>query len=271
MKNFHKILSILMIVFLCVFLFAADASFAKKKKKGAVELDIQVRDGFHIIGLLDVPKKTTVKNKVPLVIFLHSIGEDSTEWGTFPSTVKDQLKVATLSINLRGHGKSILNKNSRKIYWQNFQDKDFKKFPYDVIDVLKYIKEQYPEIDSSKIAIVGASLGANTALMSGSYGVNAKTIVMLSPMLNYKGFDLRLPIVKYGNRPLLFMVSKKDVYPYKSCIELIKFAQGKKMLKTYPYGGSGVNLIKFQPDAKPLIINWIKASLFPQPQKAKKS
>jgi len=271
MKKMNKILSFLLIVFLCVFLFTADASFAKKKKKGAVKLDIQVRDGFHIIGLLDVPKKTTVKNKVPLVVFLHSIGEDSTEWGTFPSTVKEQLNVATLNINLRGHGKSVLNKNSRKVYWQNFQDKDFKKFPYDVIDVLKYVKEQYPEIDSSKVAIVGASLGANTALMTGSYGISAKTIIMLSPMLNYKGYDLRLPIVKYGNHPLLFMVSKKDVYPYQSCIELIKFAQGKKLLKTYPYGGSGVNLIKFQPDAKPLIINWIKESLFPQSQKAKKS
>ncbi|OGI02833.1 MAG: hypothetical protein A2104_01530 [Candidatus Melainabacteria bacterium GWF2_32_7] len=271
MNKLSKILSILLIVFLCVFLFAADASFAKKKKKGAVELDIQVRDGFHIIGLLDVPKKTTVKNKAPLVIFLHSIGKDYTEWGTFPSIVKDQLNIATLNINLRGHGKSVLNKNSRKVYWQNFQNKDFEKYPYDVIDVLKYIKEQYPEIDSSKVAFVGASLGANTALMSGSYGVNAKTIVMLSPMLNYKGYDLRLPVVKYGNHPLLFMVSKKDIYPYKSCIELIKFAQGKKLLKVYPYGGTGVNLIKFQPDAKPLIINWIKESLFPQPQKEKKS
>lgn len=269
MNNFHKILSFLLIIFLCVFLFTADASFAKKKKKGPVEVDIPVRDGFHIIGQLDIPKKTTVKNKVPLVVFLHSIGEDSAEWGTFPSTVQEQLKVATLNVNLRGHGKSVLNKNSRKVYWQNFQDKDFRKLPYDIVDVLKYIKEQYPEIDSSKVALIGTSLGANTALMTGSYGVNAKTIIMLSPMLNYKGFDLRLPIVKYGNHPLLFMVSKKDRYPYQSCIELIKFAQGKKLLKAYPYGGSGVNLVKFQPDAKPLIINWIKESLFPQPQKVK--
>jgi len=270
MNNFRKISVFLLIIFLFFFLFAADTSFAKKKKKGAVEIDVQVRDGFHIIGQLDIPAKTTVKNKVPMVVFLHSIGEDHTEWGTFPAEIKAQLKVATLNLDLRGHGKSLLNKNSRKVYWQNFQTKDFKVFPYDVVDVLKYIKEQYPEIDSSKVAIVGTSLGANTALMTGSYGVNAKTIIMLSPMLNYKGFDLRLPIVKYGNHPLLFVVSKKDRYPYQSCLELIKFAQGKKQLKVYPYGGNGVNLIKFQPDAKPLIINWIKESLFPQPQKEKK-
>jgi predicted esterase len=254
-----------------VFLFTADASFAKKKKKGPVEVDIQVRDGFHIIGQLDIPKKTTVKNKVPLILFLHSIGADSAEWGTFPASVKDQLHLATLNIDMRGHGKSNLNKNSRKIYWQNFTNKDYQKFPYDVVDVLKYIKTQYPEIDSSKVAIIGTNLGANTALMSGSYGVNAKTIIMLSPMLQYKGFDLRLPIVKYGNHPLLFMASKKDKYPYQSCLELIKFAQGKKLLKVYPSGGNGVELLKFQSDAKPLIVNWLKENLFPQPKKVKKS
>lgn len=262
MSNMRKILSILLIAFLCVFMLNIDVSFAKKKKKGAVELDVQTRDGFHIISKLDIPKKTTVKNKVPLVVFMHSIGEDSTEWGTFPETLKDSLHVATLRIDFRGHGKSLVNKRGRKVYWQNFQDVEYKKFPYDVIDTLNYVKTQYPEIDSSKVAFVGASLGANIALMTGSYGVNAKTIVMLSPMLNYKGFDLRLPIVKYGNHPLLFMASKKDRYPYDSCIELIKFAQGKKMLKTYPYGGDGVDLVRFQPDAKPLITNWIRESLF---------
>jgi len=260
-NNFRKILSILLIVFLCIFLINTDASFAKRKKKGPVEVDVQVRDGFHIIAQLDIPKKTNVKNKVPLVIFLHSIGEDSTEWGTFPANIKEQLKVATLNLDLRGHGKSILNKHSRKVYWENFQDKDYKKLPYDVVDVLKYIKDQYPEVDASRIAIIGTSLGANTALMAGSYGINAKTIIMLSPMLEYKGFDLRLPIVQYGNHPLLFMVSQKDKYPYKSCLELTKFTQGKKMLKVYPFGGDGIDLIKFQPDAKSLIINWIKESL----------
>ena len=244
-----------------MFLINTDASFAKKKKKGPVELDIQTRDGFHIIGMLAKPPKTTVKHKVPLVIFLHSIGEDSTEWGTFPAEVKEKLKVATLTLDLRGHGKSILNKNSRKIYWQNFQNKDYKKFPYDIVDVIKYLKDQYPELDSSKTALVGTSLGANVALISGSYGLDIKTVIMLSPMLNYKGFDLRLPIVKYGNHPLLFIVSKKDKYPYDSCLELIKFVQGKKMLKVYPYGGTGVTLIKFQPDAKPLILDWLKESL----------
>lgn len=246
---------------MCLCLFSADASFAKKKKKGAVEVDIQVRDGFHVVGLLDIPKKTTIKNKAPLVVFLHSIGKDSNEWGNFPASVKDQLNVATLNLNARGHGKSILNKNGRKVYWQNLREKEYKKMPYDVVDVLKYIKEQYPEIDSTKVAFVGVSMGANTGLMTGSYGANVKTIIMISPMLSYKGFDLRLPIVKYGNHPLLFMVSKKDNYPYTSCLELIKFAQGKKMLKVYPFGGDGVNLIKFQPDAKPYIINWLKECL----------
>lgn len=270
MNNFRKILSLLLIVFLCLCLFSADESFAKKKKKGSVEITVPVRDGFNIVGKLDIPHKTTIKNKVPLVVFLHSIGADTTEMGTFPAEISQQMRTATLVIDQRGHGKSILNKKSKKMYWQNMPDKEYKKLPFDLIDVLKYIKEQYPEIDSSKVAFIGTGLGATTSLMAGSYGANAKTIILISPMLNYKGFDLRLPIVGYGNHPLLFIASKKDKYSYESCVELIKFAQGKKQLKAYPKGGDGAVLIKFQPDAKPLIINWLKEGLLSKSPKTLK-
>ncbi len=269
MKNIYKILLILLIICGSVFLLNTDTSFAKKKKKGPVQLDIQTRDGFHITGQLDIPKNASVKNRVPLVVFLHSIGKDSNEWGTFPSEINSGLGVATLAIDFRGHGKSIINKNSKKVYWQYFKTAEFKKYPYDIVDVLKDIKEHYPEIDTSKIAVAGTSLGANMGLMAGSLGINAKTIIMFSPMLDYKGYDLRLSIVKYGNHPLLFIVSKKDSYPYSSCLELIKFAQGKKLLKVYPWGGDGIKLLKFQPDCKPLIKNWIKESLIDKNAKSK--
>jgi len=261
MKNSKKLFLFFIALVFCGLIIFPSTSFAKKKQKGPVEIDVQVRDGFHIVANLDIPKRPDKKTRLPLVIFMHSIGQNTNEWGAFPTEVKDKLNVATLNINLRGHGKSIVNKNSRKVYWQNFQQKEFEKIPYDIIDVLKYVKDQYPEIETSRTAIVGSGLGANMALISGSNGISVKTIVMLSPMLNYKGYDLRLPIVKYGNHPLLFMVSKQDTYPYKSCLELIKFAQGKKMLKVYPYGGTGVMLLKFQPDAKPLVVNWVKDGL----------
>jgi len=262
MKKLYKILLLFLIICISILMLNTDASFAKKKKKGPVELEITTRDGFHIKGQLDIPPKTSVKNRVPLVIFLHSIGSDHNEWGTYPSEIKTGLRAATLCFDFRGHGKSILNKRNKKVYWEYLKLEEYKKYPYDIIDVLKFIKEQYPEIDSSNIAIVGANLGANMGLMAGSLGVNAKTIIMFSPMLDYKGYDLRLSIVKYGVHPLLMMVSKQDTYSYHSSVELIKFAQGKKLLKAYPNGGNGVNLLKFQPDCKPLVTNWIKDSLY---------
>lgn len=266
MNKFYRLFFIIIIAVMCVLLLNANETIAKKSKKGPSQVDVQIKDGIHIISEIDIPKEAKVKNKVPLVVFLHSIGRDSTEWGPFPEMVKKQLNVATLTIDFRGHGKSNFNAKGKKVYWQYFTEKSYKKFPDDVLDVLNYVKKQYPEIDITKIALVGSSLGANTALMTGSYSaikkdVNISTIIMLSPMLNYKGFDLRLPIVRYGEKPLLFMVSRKDNYSYNSCTELIKFAQGKKMLKVYPSGGDGVALIKFKEDAGSLIINWIKDSL----------
>lgn len=269
MNKFIRFIFVVLIAVMCTLLLSVEDSVAKKKKRGPVELDIQVKDGFHLIGQLDIPKKAKVKNKVPLVVFLHSIGNDSTEWGSFPLIVKETVNVATLTLDFRGHGKSIRNGKNKKVYRQYFSDKSYKKFPDDVLDVLKYIRKEYPEIDCSKIALTGSNLGANMGLMAGSYSIKdesitVKTIIMISPLLKYKGFDLRLPIVRYGKNPLLLLVSKKDNYSYQSCLELVKFAQGKKSVKVYPFGGNGVSLIKFQKEAGILIIDHLKTELFPE-------
>jgi len=249
-------------ILVCIFLFAVNPAFAAKKKK-PVELEITSYDGFKLGATLDVPNYATIENKAPLVIFLHSICKSQIGWNDFPKEVKVHLDVATLNVDLRGHGKSIRNKNNKRLYWQKLKLSDFKKMPEDITEVLKYIEKEYPEIDSGNIAIIGSSLGATVGLMAASYETkeNIKTVIMLSPMLEYKGFDLRLPIVKYGNHPLLFIVSEKDKYPYESSQELIKFPQGKKLLKAYPFGGHGEDLLVFQPESRNFIFKWLEASL----------
>ncbi len=258
MKNF-KIKIFCCLVFVSILCFNSTCVYSAKKIKETEPIEIEVPsfDGFYIAGNLDLPTYATVSNKAPLVIFLHSLGATSISWGNYPRKFK-KLGMATLTIDLRGHGKSIKNKDNKNKYWQHFKTADFKKYPKDITSVLKYLKEEYPEVDTSNVAIVGSSLGATTALMTAISGEPIKTVVLISPMLEYKGFDLRLPIVKYGEHPILFLTSKKDRYSFDSCEELIKFAQGKKMLKSYPNGGHGLILLKFQPESEKTILNWVK-------------
>ena len=96
----------------CVFVYFSNSAFALKKRK-PVEVEFKSYDGFKLVGTLDIPNYASVKNKVPLVIFLHSICSSHLAWGDFPQEVKNSLNVATLNLDLRGHGKSIKDKQDR--------------------------------------------------------------------------------------------------------------------------------------------------------------
>jgi len=251
-------------ILLCVlgFVFAAGPSFAAKSRK-PVEIEVSSCDGFKVKAKLDIPEYASIEYKAPLVIFLHSIQKSHIEWGGLPEEIKEMFDVAVLNVDLRGHGNSIYNKNNKKVHWQNLSNAHFQKMPEDILEIFKFLEREYPEIDTKNTAIIGSSLGATVGMMTASYDKSdrIKTVILLSPMLQYKGFDLRLPIVEYGQKPLLLLVSEKDKYSYESSKELIKFAQGKKLLMEYPFGGHGEDLLVFQPESVPLIMAWLEDSL----------
>jgi len=260
MKNFSIKISLMLFLVLCL-VFSLKSTVYAAKASGPTIVQYQATDGFNITGLLDLPSGSSIKKKVPLVIFLHSLGGSKIEWGTFPNSVKS-LGFATLNIDLRGHGQSILDKRNKKKYWPNFNKTDFSKYPSDVSLAINYLKENYPEINTGKIAIIGSDIGADTAILAGyRFNKNVKTLILLSPTTFYKGLDTRVPLVGYGVHPVLIIVSQSDRFSYNDSTELIKYAQGKKVLKAYPYGGSGIDLLKFQPDSKGLILNWLKTNL----------
>ncbi|MFH0702127.1 MAG: alpha/beta hydrolase [bacterium] len=257
----NKFLFLYIFIFAVAFIIACtNMVFAGKKSNEPVEIKFIAKDGFNLAGILDIPQKASVKNKAPLVIFIHSIGRDKTSWKDYTYKVKN-LDMATLNLDLRGHGQSIKDKNGKSKYWQNFKDEEFGKYPDDLISAINYLKKEYPEVNTNKIAIIATSIGVNAAIIAGSKDKNnIKTLVLLSPVSKYKGIDSRTQLVEYGNHPVLMMVSEKDKFAYSSSLDLIRYAQGKKVLKVFPYGGHGTDLLKFQPESQQIIIDWLKSN-----------
>ncbi|MDD3150390.1 MAG: alpha/beta hydrolase [Candidatus Gastranaerophilales bacterium] len=252
-KKFFTILLALLIIFSNV---CSDA-YAKKSSDKFAIIQFQSTDGFNLIGDLVIPKKASRKNKVQLVIFAHALGRSKDDWSDLLKKVQG-LNVATLNLDLRGHGQSILNANEKLSYWRNYSDKTFVKYPDDIKSAIKYIKDFYPEIDSTQIALIGANIGANASIVAAkSSKENVKALVLLSPTLEYKGIKTPIALLDYGEHPILLMASEKDKFTYEDCKKLIKYAQGNKVFKIYSFGGNGLDLIKFQPDSQDYIINWL--------------
>ncbi len=154
----------------------------------ATELNLTTEDGFELHGWLEKPKdamKTT-----PIVLLAHQFGSDHTSWDMLTKRLHEK-GMATLSVDLRGHGKSTMQKgveNSVKIpkntsevraaFDASAQKVGFSKIPQDLIAWLEVIEED-KSLDMQKLYLIGASLGG-ASLIPVLNDYDAKALITLS-------------------------------------------------------------------------------------------
>jgi dienelactone hydrolase len=116
-------------------------------------------------------------------------------------------------------------------------------------------------VDPNRVALIGESTGANTALWYAGGNSRIKTIILLSP-----GYRYRIPLSwkemqQYGTRPVLIITSEYDSeYPSSAqdSQNLFKQAKGRKELK-FASGGHGIGM--FDSKVFDWIISWLKETL----------
>lgn len=251
MKEIKKISTFILLIL--VFFATMQCSYCKTIKK---EIEVQTKDSRIIKATLTYVKIEGV-NKYPTVVLLHSLGVSSADWGPLVGDLNNA-GYAVLAIDLRGHGKSIYDVGLHKKSWVYLTEKGYQKFPSDVITVLDATKQQAKKADLNNMAIVGADIGANTAiLVSKDLKVKPKTLVLISPTVSFKGLYTPIAMVDMGPIPILSMVSKKDKYCLSQQQQLAKFAQGGFYAQNYAQGGMGMTLLKTNPSMPLDITKWV--------------
>lgn len=159
--------------------------------------------------------------------------------------------ISTLAIDFRGHGESDGN-------WQNFSADNFNKMILDVGAGFAFLKTKN---DNFKIGIVGASIGANTALNFAADNSQVAAVVLLSPGLDYHGVRTEKAIQKYS-RPIFLAASKDDSYSYESTSVLASRVPSKdKKLAIFESAGHGTNMFEAEIDLPDQIVNWLRQKL----------
>lgn len=251
MKKIKNLTVFILLVF--VFFATVQGAYCKTIKK---EIQVQTKDSKIIKATLTYIKIDGVK-KYPTVVLLHSLGASSADWGPLVGDLNNA-GYAVLAIDFRGHGKSIYDATLHKKTWVYINAKGFQRFPSDVLLVLDETKKQAKKADLNNMAIVGADIGANTAvLVSKELKVKPKTLVLISPTVSFKGLYIPLAMVDMGPVPILSMVSKKDKYCLGQQQQLAKFAQGGFYAQNYSQGGMGMMLIKSNPVMALDITKWV--------------
>ncbi len=253
-----KFIAILLIFFFTFTLLGAQAAQKKKKvkkPKTRTKIELEAKDGFLLVGDLYFAQQK--KPARPLVILLHSFDSKAANWGNLPEDFRVK-NYNVLALDLRGHGRSVYTKNLRFKSRMNFEKADWVKFPIDVVTSLDYIKKNYPQIDTNEVYLIGADLGANTAVLAASImKIKPKKMVLISPYVSFKNLDIALVVPRLNTIPMMVMASRADKYSYSQSDIIYRLIHSPKIFKLYEQGGSGNLLLKRNPASYNEIINYI--------------
>lgn len=145
----------------------------------ARDMTLASADGYVLRGTLTVPAQPGPR---PVVLLAHQFRTDRGGW----QPLVDRLNakgIATLALDLRGHGQSTLNSGQAVAVTGDFLDSaktvGFDRIPGDLLQAAGWVRRQ-PGIDPRRLALAGASMGAFASLLAAP-GVHPVAVLALSP------------------------------------------------------------------------------------------
>jgi pimeloyl-ACP methyl ester carboxylesterase len=138
------------------------------------QISIVSSDGYKLFGELKFPK--IKKKNYPIAMFFHQFGSDHTSWNHIAKALRKE-GFATLSVDLRGHGKSIkksgknlkvsFSASSPKAIKNSFsissKKVNFSKIPEDMSAWIDKISNN-KKINPDEMVALGSSFGASNLI-----------------------------------------------------------------------------------------------------------
>ncbi|UCD63736.1 MAG: alpha/beta fold hydrolase [Candidatus Zixiibacteriota bacterium] len=205
--------------------------------------------------------------KAPLFVLLPMMGHTHTSYNPFIKALYERFKTKDstrtlqtlphiLSLDLRGHGAST-RLQSATISRQEMEPEDFAHYPSDVAAMIeKVAAENEAAIDRNYIVIIGASIGANTAIMAAEQVSGVRQVVMLSPGESYRGLEPAASLVNFSGQALI-LAAKEDSYSRTSSEKLAGLNKKLATLKIYEGSYHGTDLIDADKHAMKDLLDWL--------------
>ena len=182
------------------------------------------------------------RDLAPAVILLPMMGRGKEDWGRLARRLhQDGLAVLAMDLSEQGRG-------SRE------------QLEGDVRAAFRYLRAQ-KKVDAARIGLVGASIGANAALLFAAQEPLVRAVALLSPGLNYRGLTTEPALRSYGARPL-FLAAGEDDFPSAQAVRrLAAAAQGEVVSKVYPGTAHGTDLLDAPVDLDAALVAFLRSKL----------
>jgi len=178
----------------------------------------------------------------PAVLLLPMLGHGKEEWLPLATRLHAE-GYGVLALDLREGGRT-----------------DRERLLADTRAGFSFLREQ-KKIDAARIGLVGASLGANTALNFAAAEPMVRVAALLSPGLNHLGVTTEPALRDYGTRPLLLVGAEEDLSSAGAVRRLAEEARGNTVVKMYSGGAHGTDLLTAVPPAVEDVLAFLQAHL----------
>ena len=219
---------------------------------GAITLTTS--DGVSIAAVF---VKGSGEGPLPACLLVHMFGKDKSTYSDFQAKLAD-VGISSLAIDLRGHGEST---QGGTLDFKSLTDEQWALAKNDLVAGLDNLRSR-SDVNPAMIGIVGASIGANLALVVAADQLSQgapnppKCLVLLSPGRNYHGIEPIPRARDVRHMPVYIVSAKEDGQSFSTSQTLTNATKGE--LKEYEGKDHGTDLFTAHPELVGEIIQWIK-------------
>lgn len=227
---------------------AAWLAAAPARAAGAPQnVSLRTEDGITLLGSLYLPSRPG-----PAVILLHMQTRSREDWQALAGRLADA-GFAALAIDFRGHGASDPAPPGS-------DPQDLSRLTLDVKAARTYLASR-SDVAQGRIGLVGASIGANVAILFAAAEPAVRSMALLSAGLDYRGLRTEAAMGKLGKRSALFVASDEDSYAANSARRLAKQEGGTRELRLLSGAGHGTVMLTRQSDLAAALVDWFRRTL----------
>ena len=131
----------------------------------------------------------------------------------------------------------------------------------DVRAAVAYLANQPSNVRPGAVGLLGASLGANLAVLAAAADPRVRSMALVSPSLDYRGVRIETALREYGARPALLLASLHDPYAARSVRQLALDAPGVRQVQWSDTPAHGTVLLSRDPGLVRSLVEWFQLTL----------
>ena len=185
----------------------------------------------------------------PVLVLLHGLGAGRGEWSLFTAALAAK-GYGSLAVDARGHGES-----GGPRYTAFRSPEAWLALEKDVDAAVDFLAKK-KGLSSGRIALGGASMGANIAIRAAAR-LKPPFALLFSPGIDYQGVEAQPGLVGFGG-PVVLAAAADDAYAATSCMALKPLLRDRRSRMLRAASGHGARMFE-GPANQPFVRELLKA------------